>query len=88
MIHLAGASKELYVYTGTENLTDFVLVLTRKKGRELEEITVPLIIDFYGNSFYKLEAPTLPTLETIEYDYEITASGKTIDKGILRHGTI
>jgi len=88
MIHLTGGDTQLYVYSGDDSLTTFELILTRKKGRDTEKITVPLTIEFYGNSFYKLDAPTLPTLDTVEYDYEITASAKTIDKGILRYGTI
>lgn len=88
MIHLKPSETALYVYAGTIGLTGFEISLKRKKGRSIETIVLPLTVEYFGNMFYKLVFNTAPTLEEVEYDYEITANGALIDKGILRYGLV
>lgn len=88
MIHLEPSEDTIYVYSGIPGLANWEITLKRKKGREIDTITLPLSVEYYGNSFYKLNFTAPPTLSTVEYDYEITADGATIDKGILRYGMV
>lgn len=88
MLHIDQASNLVYVYSTRNDLNNLEINLSRKKGRDRIEYNSPLSILFYGNSFYKLELTTPPALDSVEYDYEITANGEIIDKGILRYGTI
>jgi len=88
MIHLTPTDDYIYIYSGTPGLTNLSLKLTRKKAREIIEIVVPLTVEYYGNSFYKLLMSPAPVLDGVEYNYTVTANAVIIDKGILRNGPI
>lgn len=88
MIHINPAENHIYIYSGIDGLTNFSLKLSRQKARDTIEIIVPLTVVFFGNSFYKLLMSPAPTLDSVEYVYEVTADGVIIDKGILRYGAI
>ena len=88
MIHINPAENYIYIYSGLDGLDNFSLKLSRQKARDTIEIIVPLSVEFFGNSFYKLLIDPAPTLDSVEYVYEVTADGVIIDKGILRYGAI
>jgi len=88
MLHLDNTTTAIYVYSGIQDLTNWTLEIERVKGREEVTEVVPLTVDYFGNSFYKLTLDTQPTLDQAEYSYKVKAGNDTIDNGILRYGAI
>lgn len=87
MITIDTGLNSVYVYSKNSTLIDWNLKLIGKEIRERIEIDIPMTVDFFGNSFYKLTF-TSPALTSKEYDFEITSGTELIDKGILRNGSI
>jgi hypothetical protein len=87
MITIDTGLNDVYVYSKNSSLINWNLKLMTKQIRDKIEIDIPMTVDFFGNSFYKLTF-TPPVLDSKEYDFEITSGTELIDKGILRNGTI
>lgn len=86
MLHTEEGANNIYVYSTKTDLTTFEISLERRTGRTLEEVTLPLNVIYFGNSFYQLELNLASgELTPTEYYYSIKANGEEIDNGFLRY---
>lgn len=87
MIHVTEGTITTAVYSDIDLLTNWNMKLTGKSGRTSSSQDIPMVETNKSDRRYYLEW-IVPALTKVEYDYEITADGVLIDKGILRYGMV
>ena len=87
MIHVTQGTITNAVYSEIEGLVNWNIKLTGKDGRTSSSQNIPMVETNKSDRRYYLDW-IVPALTKVEYDYEITADGVLIDKGILRYGMV
>ena len=84
MIHVEQGITITAIYSEIEGLTDWEIKLTGKTGRTSTSENVQMVEVEKASRRYYLEW-VVPALTKVEYDFEVSANGVLIDKGILRN---
>lgn len=87
MIHVKQGNITTAVFSEKEGLTNWNIKLTGKSGRTSSSQDIPMVETNKSDRRYYLDW-IVPALTKVEYDYEISADGVLIDKGILRYGMV
>jgi hypothetical protein len=83
MIHVEEGTTITAIFSEKENLTNWSIKLISKTGRTSTSENIPMLEVEKSSRRYYLEW-LVPTLNKVEFNFEISADGVIIDKGILR----